>query len=302
VKKFFVLIGMALSMALMGLTLSGCGAVRDAVSDIASEMLEEISDALEAAENADEPETGAADETNEANEADEYATPQQPAQAETLPASEPQPQPAREAGAQTGGFIDVDLLGQWSFVSGTFIFYFASHNDIEFFDDGTVIEHAFGEPGVFEVLPNGRLRVTGEWRPDNTFYFDFDLSLDILTITDHNGDTATWSRTGTWATTTDPAYLLGRWEFVSGDSVWYFMSYADIEFFAGGRVMEYAWHEAGRYHVYADGRLSVVGELDPDRTLYFGLEISANLLAITDHDGNRAVWRRIPHEIPEDGI
>ncbi|MCL1878631.1 MAG: hypothetical protein FWF80_07220 [Defluviitaleaceae bacterium] len=280
-KKFNLLIG----IAVMLLVLAGCGVVRDAVADAIGEVLEDQA----VIENGEINE-------NEIYENDEPSDNEWHPLQETVPTPEPQLETTEP---QVGGFIDIDLLGRWEFVSGTFVFYFASHSDIEFFDDGSVLEHAFGEAGTFEVLPNGQLRVEGEW---DTFYFDFDISGGTLLITDRNGAAATWRRVGLRIPAGDSDLLVGRWEFVSGPAIWYFMSYGDVEFFANGRVMEYAWGEPGVFSIVGDNRMSVLGEWSP-QTFYFDIEISANLLAITDHDGDRAVWRRATRaEIPEDAI
>ncbi|MCL2357975.1 MAG: hypothetical protein FWC70_12625 [Defluviitaleaceae bacterium] len=249
-------------LIIMMFILVGCSAVRDAISG------EEAYDAYEADETVEAP----------------LRPVQPPAQTPALNALTPR------------ATVDIELLGRWNFASGTFVFYFASHGDIEFFGDGNVKEYAFGEPGVFQIIDNGRMSVTGEWNPDAEFLFDYMISDDMLSITDRNGATGVWRRAGTNFSAAETADLLGQWEFVSGAEIWYFASHDDIRFSANGRVMEYAWGEPGTFSVVEPGRLRVVGEWNPDVVFYFDVEAAENFLAITDHDGNRAVWRRAAPE------
>ncbi|MCL1884571.1 MAG: hypothetical protein FWF81_12580 [Defluviitaleaceae bacterium] len=91
-------------------------------------------------------------------------------------------------------YYSESIVGRWEFVSGSFIYYFASNGDIEFFADGRVAEFAFGEPGEFILLDDGRLRVVGDWFPTTPYYFTFSIDGDMLTITDHSDDYGTWRR------------------------------------------------------------------------------------------------------------
>jgi len=92
------------------------------------------------------------------------------------------------------------LVGRWQYVSGSFIRYFANDGDLEFFADGVVMEYAWGEPGHYIILPDGYLRVIGEWSLDRLGYnsndniFTYTLSADRLTINDSDGHTGTWRR------------------------------------------------------------------------------------------------------------
>lgn len=266
-RKIFLTLG----IVFICLTLAGCGLVREAVQTARDEYLEE---------------------------AELRPLPEQPAPETPAP-------PTEISAPQPGGEIDFELLGRWEFVSGVFVWYFASHGDIEFFEDGRVMEYAFGEPGVFELLGDGQISIVGEWDPDTAFVLSYTISGDTLTITDHDDNSATWRRVGAVfdAPIREGINLVGRWEFVSGVPIWYFASRGDLEFFAGGRVIEYAWGEPGGFEVLEGGRLRVVGDWNPDFTFYFDIELSGTLLAITDHDGNRAVWRKAAHaEIPEGAL
>ncbi|MCL1787320.1 MAG: hypothetical protein FWG38_04980, partial [Defluviitaleaceae bacterium] len=92
------------------------------------------------------------------------------------------------------------FVGRWQHVSGPFVYYFANDGDLQFFADGTVLEHAYGEPGRYIVLPDGHLRVIGEWDVDRLSYdsndniFTYRISGDRLTITDSDGHTGTWKK------------------------------------------------------------------------------------------------------------
>ena len=54
--------------------------------------------------------------------------------------------------------------------------------------------------------------------------------------------------------------LVGRWEFSSGDYIYYFGSDAYIEFFPDGRVYEHAGEEFGDLTIVDNERFSVRGE------------------------------------------
>jgi hypothetical protein len=85
--------------------------------------------------------------------------------------------------------------------------------------------------------------------------------------------------------------LVGRWEYVSGDMSYYFHMGFDIEFFADGRVMEYAYDEPGKYTIIGESRMSAIG--DWIRELYFfDFTIVGDILTITDSDGDAGIWRR----------
>ncbi|MCL2577057.1 MAG: hypothetical protein FWE27_03290 [Defluviitaleaceae bacterium] len=190
---------------------------------------------------------------------------------------------------------DNELLGRWEFVSGSFIWYFASHDDIEFFADGWVTEYAFNEPGRFTIIDGNHLSVTGDW--DNiTYYFTYVISGDVLIITDEDGDRGVWIKAGSapilFPTVQYNHELLGRWEYVSGECIWYFASDGDIEFFANGRVREYAFNEPGRFTIIDDNHLSATGAWD-NITYQFTYDISGDILTITDVNGDRGVWRRV---------
>jgi hypothetical protein len=188
------------------------------------------------------------------------------------------------------------LVGRWEFVSGDMIYYFHEGADIEFYADGRVIEYAFDEPGRFEVLGDGRMSAIGDWI-NELYYFSYSISGNTLTITDHDGDRAVWTRPSPGTAerasdpTTDDNELIGRWEFVSGQQIYYFDTDGDIEFYADGRVMEYSHGEPGRFEVLGNGRMSAIGEWF-NELYFFDYTISDNTLTIIDSDGDRGTWRR----------
>ncbi|MCL2577613.1 MAG: hypothetical protein FWE27_06140 [Defluviitaleaceae bacterium] len=182
------------------------------------------------------------------------------------------------------------LVGRWEYVSGVFIHYFANDGDIEFFAYGRVIEYAYGEPGRYTIIGDGRMSVEGE--QTGTHEFTYSISGDMLTITDHDGDRGTWRRAGTVNNNVvvEDSSLIGRWEYVSGRYIYYFTNDGDIEFFADGRVIEYAFNESGRYTVFENNRMSVDGE--QSGTYEFSYLIEGDMITITDQDGDSGTWRR----------
>ncbi|MCL1787949.1 MAG: hypothetical protein FWG38_08160 [Defluviitaleaceae bacterium] len=194
--------------------------------------------------------------------------------------------------SNAGAAIDSALVGRWEYVDGSFIYYFASGDDIEFFADGRVKEHAFGEAGQLAVLANGRLRVVGEWG-DNAYIFSYELFDNMLTITDSDGDRGTWVRAGTSIASADmDSDLVGRWEYVEGSFIYYFASGDDIEFFADGRVKEHAFGEPGRLTMLGEGRIRVNGEWDSS-AYDFTYRMDGDKITITDRDGDHGTWRKV---------
>lgn len=174
------------------------------------------------------------------------------------------------------------------------MYYFADSRSIEFFADGRVVEYEYGEWGRWSADGN-RLRVVGEW--SGTEDFTFSISGDQLTITDRDGDRIVFRRSGSsgggggGAPPVSPgaSQLIGGWELVSGDWIYYFADSRYVEFFSDGTVYEDDYGEGGRWS--ADGnRLRVVGEWSGAEDFTFS--ISGNSLTITDRDGDRAVYRR----------
>jgi hypothetical protein len=92
--------------------------------------------------------------------------------------------------------------------------------------------------------------------------------------------------------TTPANPLVGYWDYSSGTGpyIYYFMVDGDIEFFANGRVIEYAYGEPGTYTVNGN-RLIVIGDWD-GIAYNFTFTISGDRLTIIDHDGDTGTWLR----------
>ena len=83
------------------------------------------------------------------------------------------------------------LVGRWQLQRGDWIYYFADADRIEFFADGRVIEHGYGETGTYTVSGD-RLTVNGDWSGRQVFTFS--ISGNTLTLSDSDRDTAVYTR------------------------------------------------------------------------------------------------------------
>jgi len=92
------------------------------------------------------------------------------------------------------------------------------------------------------------------------------------------------------AADTDYGQLTGRWQFQSGDYIYFFGRDSDIEFFPDWTVFEYGYEEAGEYIMGAGGQFFVIGELGGFHR--FEYSVSGDRLTITDRDGDSAVYSR----------
>jgi len=90
------------------------------------------------------------------------------------------------------------------------------------------------------------------------------------------------------------AELAGRWEFDSGDLVWFFGTAEYIEFEVhgdgNGTVYESSEEESGKWHIDDDGYFIVVG--DWSGTYTFEFKISNDTLTIIDEDGDTIQYIR----------
>ncbi|MCL2109092.1 MAG: hypothetical protein FWH20_07085 [Oscillospiraceae bacterium] len=202
------------------------------------------------------------------------------------------------------------LIGKWEFASGDVLHYFMQSDEIEFFGNGSVIESGYSEKGKWTVTGDSSFSVVGEYNPDTVFTFDFRISGDVLTIIDEDGDTADWRVPGTGPApavvapppgnlTGDDGSLVGRWEFTSGDSVYFFLDDCDIEFFESGYVYEYGFMEVGGYDLIGGNRFTVQGDYEGEVYL-FEYEIRGENLSVTDEAGDTAVYKRIHYGDPAD--
>lgn len=176
------------------------------------------------------------------------------------------------------------LVGEWENISGDWIYYFGD-TEIMFRSNGTVI----GEegPGTWTVLSGGRLRIDYYW--DDVDYFTFSVQNNILTITDSDGDSGRWRKV---SSTTSPDIqnddpLIGQWENISGDWIYYFGD-SEIIFRANGTVI--GEEGTGTWTVFSGSRLRVdyYGDVE-----YFTFSVRNNILNITDDDGDSGRWRKL---------
>jgi hypothetical protein len=83
--------------------------------------------------------------------------------------------------------------------------------------------------------------------------------------------------------------IVGRWEYQSGDWIWFFGHSEVIEFRANGTAISYEEYEAGNWSISGQQLIIVY---DDDEREYFRFSIRNNILTITDSDGDVGRWRR----------
>jgi hypothetical protein len=84
--------------------------------------------------------------------------------------------------------------------------------------------------------------------------------------------------------------LVGKWEFWSGDDIYFFWQSDNIEFRSDGMVYNYDDDESGKYTAIGGERLRVWSD---DVTYDFVYNIKENnMLTITDEDDDTAIFRR----------
>ena len=83
--------------------------------------------------------------------------------------------------------------------------------------------------------------------------------------------------------------IVGKWEHVSGDWIYFFGDSDVIEFRANGTAISYDEEEAGDWTI--SGQQLVVVDDEGDR-YNFRFSIRSNMLTITDSDGDSGVWGR----------
>ena len=86
--------------------------------------------------------------------------------------------------------------------------------------------------------------------------------------------------------------LIGRWEFFSGDMIYFFWTSESIEFKSDETVHNYEDDESGKYSATGGEKLRVWD--DDGYTYDFSYSIKDNnMLTITDEDDDTAVFRRV---------
>jgi hypothetical protein len=86
--------------------------------------------------------------------------------------------------------------------------------------------------------------------------------------------------------------LIGKWEFWSGDVIYFFWESDNIEFKSDGMVFNYDDEESGKYTAIGGERLRVWS--DDEDTYDFIYDIKENnMLTITDEDGDTAIFKRV---------
>ena len=89
-----------------------------------------------------------------------------------------------------------------------------------------------------------------------------------------------------YAQESDP--LVGQWEHVSGDWIWYFGN-SGINFSSNGTVI--GEEGSGIWTVFGGERLRI--DYDGGNTENFTFSVRNNILTIIDSDGDLGRWRRI---------
>jgi len=88
---------------------------------------------------------------------------------------------------------------------------------------------------------------------------------------------------------TDP--LIGKWEFSSGDGIYYFWESELVEFRTDGTVFSSEDEDSGKWSKSGSDKLTV--EDDRGRVFDFTYQLSGDRLTITDEDNDRGVFQRI---------
>ena len=145
-----------------------------------------------------------------------------------------------------------DLVGRWEFISdsGIWLFFFETNSNIEFFRDGTVIVHEFGDIGTWHADGPGRFFVVTGW---NVYHFTYTISGNILIITDEHDDHNTYRRIG------DNIYIsgndiVGNWESLEQWEDW--TLYLNFDLHGTGSLTEF--NTATEYYYTTDLRWAVI--------------------------------------------
>jgi len=85
--------------------------------------------------------------------------------------------------------------------------------------------------------------------------------------------------------------LVGRWEFSSGDGIYFFWESELVEFETDGTVFSSEDGDSGKWSASGNNKLTV--EADYGRDYEFTYQLSGDRLTITDEDGDRGVFLRI---------
>jgi hypothetical protein len=86
--------------------------------------------------------------------------------------------------------------------------------------------------------------------------------------------------------------LIGKWEFWSGDAVYFFWESDNIEFKSDETVHNYDDEESGKYTAIGGERLRIWS--DDGDTYDFIYDIKENnMLTVTDEDHDTAIFKRV---------
>ncbi|MCL2802135.1 MAG: lipocalin family protein [Treponema sp.] len=83
--------------------------------------------------------------------------------------------------------------------------------------------------------------------------------------------------------------IVGKWEHISGDWIWFFGDSEIIELRANGTAISFDEYEAGNWTISGQ-QLTVVDDYGERHVFRF--TISGNTLTITDEDGDVGRWRK----------
>jgi len=83
--------------------------------------------------------------------------------------------------------------------------------------------------------------------------------------------------------------LIGKWEWQSGNWIYFFCDSEIIEFKTDGTVIVHDEEEIGNWTVFGDDRLRVDSDGYGDN---FTFSINNNILTIVDEDGVAGRWRK----------
>jgi hypothetical protein len=181
--------------------------------------------------------------------------------------------------------------------TGAYMTFVFNRDGTAFMDEGWVQEHFKWETSGNQLIiihDNNRDSIEFSVRRNELRIIDRntwggDVSEEVMVFQRANSRSGNQRNNNNSGSGTDTGGLVGRWQWQSGNYLYYFEFHGDIEFFSDGRVVEYSSDEKGRYTVNGN-RLTVIGEWVGRHEFTF--DISGDRLTITDSDGDRGVWIR----------
>ena len=200
---------------------------------------------------------------------------------------DPDPSPQPEVEVQKNRPSASGIVGRWE--------------GVDSYDDNIAV--VFHSNGLFEYIELDYIDSDLDLGFDVYLYGQYTVSGNIVTITYDNGDYKEFlfSVTGNVITLGDDiiltrgfgsaAELLGEWELMSGDVIYFFWRSSDIEFFSDGRVAVYENEEFGIW--YPTGELTFSVESASGALFTYRYTLSGDTLIIWDEDGDKAEYRRL---------